>query len=85
MNANKLTELLRIIGTVLLVAALVGGNIWGGKTWIILLWIACIMVCSRIVYELIHFKEYKRTNINLLVAFPIIIIFIWIMYHFHII
>ena len=43
------------------------------------------MVCSRIVYELIHFKEYKRTNINLLVAFPIIIIFIWIMNLFHII
>ena len=30
MNANKLTELLRIIGTVLLIVALIGGNIWGG-------------------------------------------------------
>ena len=85
MNANKLTELLRIIGTVLLIVALIGGNIWGGKAWIVLVWIAGIMVCSRIVYELIHFKEYKRTNINLLVAFPIIIIFIWIMNLFHII
>ena len=85
MNANKLTELLRNIGTVLLVVALIGGNIWGGKTWIVLVWIAGITVCSRIIYEMIHFTEYKRTNINLLVTFPIIIIAIWIMNHFHII
>ena len=85
MNANKLTNIFLIIGTVLLVAALVAGNIWGGRLWIGLIWVAGILILSRTAYEMIHFREYKQKNINFLVSIPVILIALWIMNYFHVI
>ncbi len=84
MNADKLTKIVQIIGTVLFIVAIIAGNIWGGTVWAFVVCVAAILVLTRTAYEMIHFKEYKKSNINFLVCFPIIVIVILILRYFNV-
>lgn len=84
MNVDKLTSICRYVGALLLVVSLIGGNVWGGTLWLVLLYVSCVLIGARVVYEMIHFKKYREHNISLLVMFPIIIIVILILDYFHV-
>lgn len=84
MNVDKLTSICRYVGALLLVVSLIGGNVWGGTVWFVLLCASCALIFARVVYEMINFKKYREHNISLLVMFPIIIIVILILEYFHV-
>lgn len=84
MNVDKLTNICRIVGSLLLIASLIGGNVWGGTVWLVLLYASFVLIFVRVVYEMIHFKKYRETNIRLLVMLPIIFIMILILEYFHV-
>ena len=82
MNANTITEWLRKIGIILFISCFLIDWLYKGNIWLYILYPGCIMIFIRMVYEMIHFKEYKKTNIHTLIMFPIIFITILILSYF---
>ena len=85
MEINKITNRMRIIGTVFFISSFLIGWLYEGKAWLYVFYPACALIFTRMVYELVHFKEYKVTNINMIVTFPIILFVVFILVHYNII